>query len=46
MMCFAGISAFELANVVAGEQKYDITILSEKGGSVRSTLGAGLETQR
>ena len=46
MMCFAAISAFEIANVASGEPSYDITILSEEGGPVKSTLGAALETER
>ena len=46
MMCFAAISAFEVANIVAGELCYHITILSEEGGLVKSTLGAALETKR
>ncbi|WP_413987706.1 GlxA family transcriptional regulator [Labrys okinawensis] len=46
MMCFAAISAFEVANVAAGEARYDITLLSEDGGLVKNTLGAGLETER
>jgi transcriptional regulator GlxA family with amidase domain len=46
MMCFAAISAFEVANIAAGASCYDITILSEKGGPVKSTLGAALETER
>ncbi|RFB75660.1 GlxA family transcriptional regulator [Methylovirgula sp. 4M-Z18] len=46
MMCFAAISAFEIANVAAGERHYDISILSEEGGPVKSTLGAALETER
>ena len=46
MMCFAAISAFEIANVAAGEPSYDITVLSEEGGPVKSTLGAALETER
>lgn len=45
MMAFAAISAFEIANLAAGEARYDITVLSEVGGPVRSTLGAALETQ-
>jgi transcriptional regulator GlxA family with amidase domain len=46
MMTFAAISAFEVANVAAGELRYDITVLSEDGGLVKSTLGAALETER
>ncbi|NVN09638.1 GlxA family transcriptional regulator [Nguyenibacter vanlangensis] len=45
MMCFAAISAFEAANVAAGEKQYVVTILSERGGLVKNTLGAGLETE-
>ena len=32
MMCFAAISAFEIANVAASGRRYDITLLSEEGG--------------
>jgi hypothetical protein len=32
MMCFAAISAFELASFAAGEPRYGIAILSERGG--------------
>ena len=46
VMCFAAISAFELANFVSGEPLYDIAFLSEEGGLVRSTLGASLQTER
>ena len=46
MMCFAAISAFEIANFAAGETRYDITLLSEEGGPVKSTLGAAVETVR
>src|SRR5262245_13104045 len=45
MMCFAAISAFEVANVVAGQARYEITVVSEHGGLVRSTLDAGVETR-
>src|SRR5271166_2096576 len=46
MMCFAAISAFELANFAAGEPRYDIVVLSEEGGPVQSTLRAALHTER
>ena len=46
MMFFSASSAFEVANVAAGEQRYDITVLSEHGGPVMSTLGAAVETER
>jgi transcriptional regulator GlxA family with amidase domain len=46
MMCFAAISAFEVANIAAGKLRYEIAVLSEAGGPVKSTLGAALETER
>ncbi len=46
MMSFSASSAFEVANLVAGEPRYDITVLSEHGGPVKSTLGAAVETER
>jgi len=44
MMSLAAISAFEFANFVAGRPVYDIRILSESGGPVRSSLGLMMET--
>jgi transcriptional regulator GlxA family with amidase domain len=46
MMSFAALSAFELANVGAGETLYDISLLSEEGGTVLSSLGMSMETKR
>jgi len=45
MMSFAALSAFELANVTAGEPLYDISILSETGGPVTSSLGNSIDTK-
>jgi transcriptional regulator GlxA family with amidase domain len=44
MMCFAAISAFEIANFASREALYELTILSESGGPVASSLGPALET--
>lgn len=45
MMSFAALSAFELANVSAGETLYDIHLLSETGGAIPSSLGMAVETR-
>ena len=39
MMSVAVLSAFEFANVEMGEPVYDVHLLSETGGSVRSSIG-------
>ena len=39
MMNLAAISAFEFANRAVGEPVYDISLLSETGGSVRTSVG-------
>ena len=44
MMSLAALSAFELANQSAGETLYDVTLLSETGGSEKSSIGSRLET--
>ena len=41
VMSFAAVSAFELANVTAGETLYDIHLLSETGGPVASSWPSG-----
>lgn len=45
MMCFAALSAFEIANVTAKEKIYDVQTLSEEGGLVASSFGMPLQTQ-
>jgi transcriptional regulator GlxA family with amidase domain len=45
MMCFAAVSAFEIANFASREALYELTILSESGGPVASSLGPALDTQ-
>jgi transcriptional regulator GlxA family with amidase domain len=45
VMGFAAITAFEIANLVLGEDAYEITLLSETGGLVKSSAGFAVETQ-
>jgi transcriptional regulator GlxA family with amidase domain len=45
MMSFAALSAFELANVTAGETLYQIEVLSETGGPVSNSLGMRMDTR-
>jgi len=40
----SALSAFELANAELGEDGYRMTILSQYGGVVHSTIGVGIET--
>jgi len=44
-MSLAALSAFELANVSAGETLYDIHLLSEEGGLLPSSLGVKIDTR-
>jgi transcriptional regulator GlxA family with amidase domain len=44
VMSLAATSAFELANLEAGAPRYEIVLLSEAGGPVASSLGAGMQT--
>jgi len=45
VMSFAVISVFEVANVQVGKQVYDIRLLSEAGGAVRTSSGMSANTQ-
>jgi transcriptional regulator GlxA family with amidase domain len=45
MMIFAALTVFEVANIAAGETLYDIRVLSELGGPIRSSLGWPIETE-
>jgi len=45
VMCFAAFSAFEMANRKAGEALYELHVLSESGGRVRSSLGMDVSTE-
>ena len=45
VMSYATIATFDTANFVAGEQFYDISILSEHGGAVPNSFGTATETE-
>ena len=42
----AAQAVFEFSNRVAGKNVYEVRMLSEKGGTVRSSLGVALQTDR
>lgn len=44
LMGLAALTAFELANAELGDDGYRLTVLSEKGGTVRSSMRTGIET--
>jgi transcriptional regulator GlxA family with amidase domain len=45
MMSVAALSVFELANKEMGEPIYDVHLLSETGGSIRSSIGISVATE-
>jgi transcriptional regulator GlxA family with amidase domain len=45
LMSLAALTAFEIANLPPAGQRYDIRLLSERGGPVRSSSGMTLETE-
>src|SRR6476620_154554 len=45
VMGFAGVSAFEFANILKGEDIYDVHFLSERGGSIPTSVGMRVETE-
>ena len=45
VMGFTAITAFEVANLIAGDPFYEVTLLSEHGGPVRSSAGFNVETE-
>jgi transcriptional regulator GlxA family with amidase domain len=45
VMSFAALSVFEYANKEMGEPVYDLCLLSETGGSVRSSIGMSVATE-
>jgi transcriptional regulator GlxA family with amidase domain len=45
MMSVAALSVFELANREIGEPVYNVHLLSETGGSVRSSIGISVATE-
>jgi transcriptional regulator GlxA family with amidase domain len=46
MIGLAAQAVFEFANRVAGRPVYEVRVLSENGGLVRSSLGIALQTER
>lgn len=44
VMGLAALSAFEFANAELGQEAYRLTVMSEHGGAVRSSLGIAVET--
>ncbi len=45
VMGLAALSAFEFVNKSLGSEAYRLTVMSESGGIIRSSLGIGIETQ-
>ncbi|OVZ60593.1 AraC family transcriptional regulator [Pigmentiphaga sp. NML080357] len=45
LLGFAAITVFETANLVLGEQAYEVTLLSESGGLVPASAGFKVETR-
>src|SRR5260370_42053107 len=46
MIGLAAQAAFEYSNRVAGKGVYEVRMLSENGGPVRSSLGVAVQTER
>lgn len=44
LMGLAALSAFEFANQELGNDGYRLTVLSEHGGTIRSSMNSGIET--
>jgi transcriptional regulator GlxA family with amidase domain len=45
ILCTASISVFEMANQTSGKPFYDVSILSDNGGPVRTSVGITIETE-
>lgn len=45
VMGFATVTAFEMANMVVGDEAYSVTLLSEEGGLVPSSAGFSVDTK-
>jgi transcriptional regulator GlxA family with amidase domain len=45
LLSVSSLSVFELANWEIGEPVYDVHLLSETGGSIRSSVGIGVSTE-
>lgn len=46
VIALAALSVFETANAFAGKTPYEFHFVSERGGAVRTSLGAQLKTER
>ena len=46
VMSYATVATFDTANSIAGEQFYELSILSEHGGPVPNSFGTATETER
>jgi transcriptional regulator GlxA family with amidase domain len=46
VMSFAPLSAFDAANIMLGEQRYEVRVLSEQGGRINNSLGTEIVTER
>ncbi|CDG84847.1 GlxA family transcriptional regulator [Janthinobacterium agaricidamnosum] len=44
-MSFAALSVFEFANLVTGQPAYEIRVMSEHGGTMRSSMGVTIDTE-
>jgi transcriptional regulator GlxA family with amidase domain len=44
-MSVAALAAFEFASMIADEQLYEISVLSETGGAIQSSLGMTIDTR-
>ena len=44
-MSFAPLSVFDAANIMLGEQRYDVRVLSETGGRTRNSFGMEIVTE-
>jgi len=45
VMSLAPMTVFEMANATSGKNIYDIRVLSEHGGPVRSSIGVSIQTE-
>jgi transcriptional regulator GlxA family with amidase domain len=45
MMTLAALPVFECANLPPNERRYDVRVLSENGGLVRSSIGLSVDTE-
>jgi transcriptional regulator GlxA family with amidase domain len=45
VMVFAGLTAFELANATEAGPAYELHLVSEKGGLIKSSLGVSVSTE-